>query len=334
MTRLRAASRCCDCYLAYLQAGASRLSRAQRFTSSGRSMHRNAYTLLILTMLFWGGNAVAGKLAVGHISPMLLTTLRWALASAIMLAIALPQLRRDWQLVKRNLLLLAALGAGGLALFNAALYSALLFTTAINVSIEQAIMPMVIFLANFLLYRMKVSAGQIVGFTASLVGVALTASHGSLFRLAGLDLNFGDLLMLGAVLIYAAYTVALRYKPPIHWKSLMLVLTLAAFVSSLPFAAWEIASDRAVWPDQRGWAIAAFTAVLPSVVAQAFYIRGVELIGANRAGLFINLVPIFGTLLSIVIVGEAFQLYHAVALVLVLGGIWLAEHSGRKAAAT
>src|SRR5690554_3500563 len=101
-------------------------------------MHRNAYALLILTMLLWGANAVAGKLAVGHISPMLLTAFRWGLAFAIMLVIGLPQLARDWHLVKRNLVLLAALGAAGFALFNAALYSALLFTTAINVSIEQA----------------------------------------------------------------------------------------------------------------------------------------------------------------------------------------------------
>ncbi|MEO3389209.1 DMT family transporter [Mesorhizobium sp. CAU 1741] len=296
-------------------------------------MFRSAYALLVLTTVLWGANAVAGKLAVGHVSPMLLTALRWGLAFAIMLAIGLPQLSRDWHLVKRNLLLLAALGAAGFALFNATLYSALLFTTAINVSIEQAGMPMFIFAANFLLYGMKVSTGQIVGFTASLIGIALTASHGSLLRLSELQLNFGDLLMLGAVVLYSGYTVALRYKPAIHWKSMMLVMAFAAFLTSLPFAAWEISSDRAIWPDERGWAIAAFTAILPSIAAQAFYMRGVELIGANRAGLFINLVPLFGTLLSIVLLGEAFHLYHAVALTLVLGGIWLAEHSGRKLAA-
>lgn len=296
-------------------------------------MFRNAYVLLLLTTLFWGGNAIAGKLAVGHITPMLLTTLRWTMALAIMAAIGLPQLRRDWPVVRPNLLFLFALGTAGFTLFNAALYSALTFTTAINVSIEQAGMPMFIFLANFLLYRMGVSLGQIVGFTISVVGVALTAAHGDLTRLAQLDVNFGDALMLAAILLYAGYTVALRYKPAIHWKSLMLVLSAAALVSSLPFAAWEIATDRAIWPDMRGWIIVAYTAILPSIAAQAFYIRGVELIGANRAGLFINLVPIFGTLLSIVILGEDFHLYHAVALAMVLGGIWLAEHSGRKRAA-
>ena len=296
-------------------------------------MFRNAYLLLILTTLFWGGNAIAGKLAVGHISPMLLTTLRWALAVLVITAIGLPQLRRDWSVVKRNLPLLFLLGTAGFTMFNAAMYSALTFTTAINVSIEQAGMPMFIFLANFLLYRMGVSPGQIVGFTLSLVGVALTASHGDLTRLAELDVNFGDALMLAAIVLYGGYTVALRYKPAIHWKSLMLVMCFAAFLSSIPFAAWEITTERVTWPDTRGWMIVVYTAILPSIASQAFYMRGVELIGANRAGLFINLVPIFGTLLSILILGEAFHLYHAIALVMVLGGIWLAEQSGRKRAA-
>ena len=85
-------------------------------------------------------------------------------------------------------------------------------------------------------------------------------------------------------------------------------------------------------PDARGWAVVAYTVVFPSILAQVFYIRGVELIGPNRAGLFINLVPIFGTLMSVLILGEDFQLYHAAAMILVLGGIWLAEHSGRKSA--
>jgi drug/metabolite transporter (DMT)-like permease len=295
---------------------------------------RNAYVLLLLTMFFWGGNAIAGKLAVGHLSPMMLTFLRWAFAVAIMLVIGLPQLRRDWAVVRPRLLYLFLLGASGFTMFNAAMYSALTFTTVINVSIEQAGVPMFIFLANFLLYRVGVSFGQIVGFTLSLVGVALTATHGNLLNLAELQINFGDLLMLWAMIFYAGYTIALRHKPAIHWKSLMLVLCTAAMITSLPFLAWEIATDRAVWPDTRGWAVVAYTAIFPSIVSQVTFMKGVELIGANRAGLFINLVPIIGTLLSISLLGEAFHLYHAIALILVLGGIWLAEHSGRKRAAS
>lgn len=296
-------------------------------------MSRNAYVLLLLTMLMWGGNAVAGKMAVGHISPMVLTTFRWLGAVALMLAIGIPQLRRDWHVVRPRLLYLFLLGAAGFTLFNAAMYTALTFTTVINVSIEQAGMPMFIFIANFVLYRIGVSAGQVIGFSLSMVGVALTATHGNLLTLSEQQINSGDLLMLAAVLLYAGYTIALRYKPAIHWKSLMSVMAVAAALTSLPFMAWEVATDAAIWPDMRGWGIVLYTAIFPSVVSQLFYVRAVDLIGANRAGLFINLVPIFGTILSIAILDEDLEMYHIAALVMVLGGIWLAENSGRKRAA-
>ncbi|MBA3446546.1 MAG: DMT family transporter [Pseudaminobacter sp.] len=293
-------------------------------------MHRNAYLLLALTTLFWGGNAVAGKLAVGHVSPMLLTTLRWGLAMAVMFAIGWPRLKADWRVVRQNLMLLTALGALGFTVFNMALYTALIYTTAINASIEQAGMPMLIFAANFMLFRLRVTWAQIVGFALSVAGVIFTASHGDPVSLLQLDVNFGDALMLIAVIVYAGYTVALRFRPAIHWQSLMIMLTATAFVTCLPFALAEFWAGAAIVPDAQGWAIVAYTVLFPSILAQVFYIRGVELIGANRAGLFINLVPIFGTLLSIIILGEAFYLYHALAMALVLGGIWLAEHSGRK----
>jgi drug/metabolite transporter (DMT)-like permease len=297
-------------------------------------MHKTAYPLLLLTTLFWGGNAVAGKFAVGHVSPMLLTTARWGFALIILLVIGWPKLKADWPTIRRKALYLMALGGVGFSLFNIALYSAVAYTSAINVSIEQAGIPMLIFIGNFLLFRLHASLAQITGFLVSLVGVALTASHGDPARLLALDLNFGDALMLGAVIAYAGYTMALRFKPNVHWLSLMIALTAGAFITSLPFTAVEVAAGSAILPDARGWGVIFYTTIFPSIVAQIFYVRGVELIGANRAGLFVNLVPVFGTLLSVVVLGEAFYAYHAVALVLVLGGIWLAETGGRKVAAS
>ena len=295
-------------------------------------MHRQAYVLLLLTTLFWGGNAVAGKLAIGHISPLLLNAGRWAIAFAILYFMGRKRLLADWPAIRPKLPLLVALGAFGFTVFNVALYSALNYTSAINASIEQAGIPMLIFMLNFLLFRLRAGIGQIIGFLLSIAGVALTASHGEPARLLDLDINFGDALMVVGVVVYSLYTVALRYRPAIHWQSLMIVLTGAAFISALPFAGLEFAWGAGIVPDSRGWAIVAYTAIFPSILSQIFFIRGVELIGANRAGLFINLVPIFGTLLSILILGEDFRAYHAIALVLTLGGIWLAEASGKRAA--
>ncbi|HEV7255407.1 MAG TPA: DMT family transporter [Mesorhizobium sp.] len=292
-----------------------------------------AYLLLLLTTLLWGGNGVAGKLAVGHVSPMLLTSLRWGLAFLILWLLGRGRLRADWAALRPHLPLLALLGFLGFSLFNIALYAALLFTTAVNTSIEQAGIPMLIFGLNFLLFRQRVAWGQAVGFSLAVAGVALTASHGSLDRLLALDVNFGDALMLVAVLAYALYTVLLRFRPAVHWLSLMVVLTGAATLTSLPFAIGEAALGHMIQPDGQGWAVVAYTVLFPSILAQIFFIRGVELIGANRAGLFVNLVPIFGTLLSILILNEAFHLYHAAALAMVLGGIALAEWSGKRMAA-
>ncbi|RUX26660.1 DMT family transporter [Mesorhizobium sp. M2A.F.Ca.ET.042.01.1.1] len=295
-------------------------------------MHRAAYLFLLSTMLLWGGNSVAGELAVGHVSPMTLVFLRWVMAVLILLPVGWRTLREDWPEVRSHWKLLAGLGACGFTIFNVIFYTALNYTTAINVSIEQAAIPIVIILANFMFFRLRVRPLQILGVVLTIVGVALTASHGDLGQLLKLDLNFGDAIMLVAVLCYSLYSVGLRLRPAIRWQSFMLALSIAALLISLPFVIWEIAAGRAVMPDASGWALTLYTALGASVVSQVLYIKGNELIGANRAGLFINLVPIFGTLLSVLIVGEQFQPYQAFALALVLGGIALAEYSGSRAA--
>ncbi|MDZ5699167.1 DMT family transporter [Chelativorans sp. M5D2P16] len=295
-------------------------------------MQNRAYALLLLTTLFWGGNAVAGKLAVGQVSPFALTFLRWIIALAILLPMSWKPLRRDWPQIRANLPLLFLLGTVGFTFFNAALYSALTYTSAVNVSIEQAAIPMVIIILNFLIFGERATWLQLTGFVLSLAGISLTASHGDLSRIAELDINFGDFLMLLAVLFYGIYTLFLRSKPDIHWLSTISVLATAGFVSAIPFVAWEYAAGDFITPTLKGWIIILYTASLPSVLSQIFYIRSNEIIGPNRAGLFVNLVPIFGTMLSIIILGEAFYLYHAIALVLVFCGISLAEYSGRKAA--
>ncbi|TIU81409.1 MAG: DMT family transporter, partial [Mesorhizobium sp.] len=212
----------------------------------------------------------------------------------------LAEVRSHWKL-------LAGLGASGFTIFNVIFYTALNYTTAINVSIEQAAIPIVIMLANFTFFRLRVRPLQIVGVMLTIVGVALTASHGDLGQLLKLDLNFGDAIMLVAVLCYSLYSVGLRLRPAIRWQSFMLALSIAALLISLPFVIWEIAAGRAVMPDASGWALTLYTALGASVVSQVLYIKGNELIGANRAGLFINLVPIFGTLLSVLISASSFS---------------------------
>lgn len=284
-----------------------------------------AYIFLVITGLGWAGNAVVGKFAVGHVGPMTLTVGRWAIALAIIVALSLPQIKADWPEIRKNWLVCFVFSGLGFTVFNALLYTALQHTSAINVVIEQAGIPGIIFLGNYLLFRIRLGAGQIVGYMITLLGVAVTASNGSLQTILGLDFNTGDLLMLLACLIYAAYTISLRYKPNIHWKSMFAASAFGALVAAVPLFAWEVSSPDFIVPDLIGWGAILFTALAPSLASQILYVRGIELIGSNRASLFINTIPVFGTLLAVIFLREPMLGFHVMALVLVVTGIAIAE---------
>lgn len=288
-------------------------------------MQRTAYLLLTLTALFWGGNAVAGKFAAGHVSPMLLTAMRWVLALAILLIVGRKHLAADRAAITAHMPYLLAMGAIGLTGFNVCLYTALNFTTAINVSILQAAVPMVVFIGNFLLFAIRVNSAQIAGFVLTVAGVVVVASQGSLERLQSLEINFGDGLMLAAIAAYGGYTIALRNMPKLHWQSMMIALSIGALLAATGFAVVEWLAGYTQWPDRQGWLVVMYTAIFPSLLSQTFYIYGNRYIGGNRAGLFVNLVPIFGTGLSVLLLAERFSAFHAIALILVFAGIWLAE---------
>lgn len=291
----------------------------------------NAALLLILTTLFWGGNAVAGKFAVGHISPLLLTASRWGIASVILMVLGRRQLYRDRHLIRANLGYLFAMGVLGFAAFNGLFYTSLLYTTAINATIIQAGMPMFIFILSFAAFRARTSAAQAAGYSLTLVGVAVAALRGEFSQAAELDINRGDLIMVAAAFLYGGYSVALARKPKIHWLSFLAVLVTSAAIAAAPAALYEATTDGFIWPATgRGWAVVAYTAIFPSILAQGFYIRGVELMGGNKAALFLNLVPIFGALLSVALLGESFRPFHGVALVLVIAGIALAQRLAAK----
>ncbi len=290
-----------------------------------RWLYSQPYLLLFLTTLFWAGNAVAGKLAVGHISPFLLTSLRWLVATLLVMPLAYKYLRQDWKLARRNLWFLFVLGAIGFSLFNNLMYTALQTTTAINAAIIQAALPIVIFVLNFIVYRISVNKDQLIGFTITVIGVLAVVAQGQWQLLSSLQFVAGDVLMLLAVMSYGIYSVMLIRKPALHWLSLIAILSVSAFLASLPFVALEFIDHRAVIPDQTAWLVVVYTALFASLCAQMFWIRGIELIGANATSVFINLVPILATLLAILILGESLYWYHVLGLVLIIGGIALSQ---------
>ena len=162
------------------------------------------YALLIATTLIWGGNAVAGKAAVGVVPPATLVFVRWAIAVAILLPFAWPHLKRDWPVIRQHLWVLFAFGVCGFTLFNTLLYGALHFTTAINATLTQGAIPVFILLLNFLVFRTRISRLQALGVAISIFGVVLVASQGDPRLLLSLGINVGDGMMIIAALIYAA----------------------------------------------------------------------------------------------------------------------------------
>jgi len=287
--------------------------------------YRQAYLLLALTTLMWSGNAVAGRLAVGEISPMALTCLRWVIVVSILATFMRRQVVAEWPLLKPHLWRIVGMGALGFTGFNALFYEAAHHTSAVNLTIVQGAIPVFVILGALLVFKTQVRLLQIFGMTATVVGVVAVATKGDWEALRTLTFNIGDIYILIACLLYACYTLALRNRPKVPGLVFFTMLALVAFVSSLPLLAYEIAAGTVKWPTPTGWLVLLYVGIFPSLLSQVFFMRGVELIGPGRAGLFVNLVPVFGAVLAVLTLGEPFATYHAVALALVLGGIWLAE---------
>lgn len=290
-----------------------------------KRLFANAYLLLTLTALMWAGNSIVSKVAVGQVSPMALTVLRWGLVLAALLTLRGAETRANLASLKPHWRWVALMGMTGYASFNALLYAAGHYTSAVNMTILQGSLPVFILIGGLVVFQARIGALQAIGALVTLVGVAAIASGGDAQRLFDLAFNFGDLLLIAACVLYAGYTQGLRRRPAVSGFAVFTGFAAAAFLASLPLLAIEMAMGQFHAPTAFGWVLTAYAVIGPSFLAQIFYIRGVELIGPARAGLFINLVPVFGAGLAVMLLGEPFGLHHAIALVLVLGGIALAE---------
>ncbi|WP_159998524.1 DMT family transporter [Roseomonas sp. 18066] len=279
------------------------------------------YLLLPLAALFWSGNFIVGRAVGGIASPFFLAFWRWLLALALLLPFAWPHLRRDWPVLRRHPLAMLAYAVAGIAAFSVMVYQGLRSTQAVNGLLLQSVIPVAILACSFALFGERPRPRQIAGVVLSIGGVAAIAGHGSVDDLLRLQLHPGDLWVLGAVLCYAVYSACLKLRPRIHPLSFMAAGIFLTLLALLPGFAWEIAQGGAVAPGGVALAAIAYLAVFPSLLSYMFFTRGVELIGANRAGQFIHLMPLFGSVLAVAFLGESLQPFHAAGLALIGGGI-------------
>ncbi len=290
----------------------------------------NAYLLLTLTTLMWGGNAVAGRLAVDAISPMALTSLRWVVVCAVMPVLLRHQIKAHWPVLRAHWKFVVAMGTVGFTAFNALMYLAAYSTTAINIGILQGSIPVFVLIGAFIAYRTPIGPVQALGVLVTLLGVAVVASRGDIAVLRQFAFAPGDLFMIIACTFYAGYTVAIRSRPQVPGLVFFSALAMVACLVSLPLLVIEIAQGAFTVKTPQGWLILLYVAIGPSILSQLFFMRAVELIGPGRAGVFVNLVPVFAPILAVLILGEQLALYHGVALLLVLGGIFIAERLAKR----
>ena len=284
----------------------------------------------MLTCIFWAGNVVAARMAIGEISPMLLVSGRWALASVILIAVARRPFIQDWPALAPHWLRVFLMGCCGFTLFHAVYYISAYYTTGVNLAIIQGVSPVFVLIGAWVMWRTPVRSVQIAGCALTMAGVMIVATHGDVFALQDLNFRIGDLGVLCSSIIYSGYALSLRNRPKSSSLGFFVAMAFAGLLSSLPLVALEAMAGRLVWPTQMGWALLFYTAIFPSLLAQLFFIRAVELIGPGRATLFYNMTPVLGAIFAALMLHEPFEIHHAVALAFVIGGVTIAERLGRR----
>ena len=285
--------------------------------------YNQPYLLLTLAVLFWSANLVIARGVRFDVPPLGLAFWRWAVASLISLPFALPHLRRDIDAIIDHWRILLVLSVIGVTGYNALVYIGVQSTTAVNGVLMQSAMPVIIILASYAFFRQGVTAVQGAGVFVSLGGVAVILSGGEFSSLAAFKLNLGDLWVFLGVACYAVYSTLLRARPNIHPLSFLAVTFVIGMIFLLPPYIYEIAAGRPTRLDDVTVFSVAYVALFPSVLSYLFYNRGVELAGANRAGMFIHLLPVFGTVLAVGFLGETLRIFHLLGFVFILGGIFL-----------
>lgn len=289
------------------------------------------YLILILPPLFWAGNFVVGRAVHHEIPPYTLSFGRWLIALCCILPFAYPAMRRDYSLYWQYRWRLLMVSLIGVAAFNTLVYNGLHFTSATNGTLLNSCIPILILLFGALFYRLQLQVWQAIGLALSLCGVLTIILHGEWSRLLRLEFSIGDIILFLAMVCWALYTLWLRDMPAsINRLGLMAVQIIIAVIALFPLYLWESLHGLTPQWNQKVWLALAYVGIFPSVIAYTLYTLGVAYAGAARAGLFIHLMPVFGSLLSVILLGESLHLFHAAGIAAILGGLFLSNRGAAR----
>ena len=235
--------------------------------------------------------------------PVTLAFIRWSGASLILLPFALRRLVADWPTIRKHTGSLTLIAFVGFSVYNTMAYYGLQYTTAINGLLLQSVAPLFVAIWTFAMFGERLTLRQTGGICVSLSGVLVIISHGRLDVLLTIRFNRGDICFIFALITYGFYAAYLRKRPAMHPLSFLAVGMGGGAIMLLPGVAWEIANGRIMVFDAESVASFAFICIFPSLLGYLFLNRGIELIGANRSAPFIHLVPVFGSILAIMLLG-------------------------------
>lgn len=284
----------------------------------------NPWVMLALAGLFWSGNHIAARAGAGHVPPIALGSLRWLIAALIMWPFVSAHVRRDWPAIRRGWKPIVTLSVIGGAVFSALQYTALQYTTALNGSIFNSFAPAIIVLVGALLFGDRLRPVNLAGIAVSFAGVLVIVSRGDLAVLRTISFNYGDILLLVNMAVWAIYSTCLRVRPPIHPLSFTWLLALIAGVSLIPMWIWEHAGGFHMQATERTLVILAYVTIFPGILSYICWNRGIEAVGSARGGVFLHLIPFYGAVLATTLLGEKLMGFHIVGCAMILSGVWFA----------
>ena len=286
-----------------------------------------AYTLLVLASLCWSGNFIVGKFAtLFEIPPLTLNTFRWISVWLILIPFTFKEIYKNLAYIKKNLLAIAFMGVITISTFNSVVYFALNYTQVINAVLVLAIIPAVTIVLSALMKVEKSNIFQIFGLILSIIGVGSIISNGDVQRIASLSFNNGDLWMLVCVLSWALYSTLLKKnKFKLSQFSLIQIMVSVGVIFLIPQYFYEQSIGLELNFNKAFFLILFYVVVFPAIVAYYCWQKGVEIIGPNRATMFIQLMPLFSAVMAIIIFKEKFELYHFVGATFIVSGIYLSN---------
>ncbi|KRA81279.1 DMT family transporter [Altererythrobacter sp. Root672] len=289
-----------------------------------------AFALLGLVMVFWAGNSIVARAVRADVAPFTLAFIRWTGACLAVAPFAIGPLKRDWPEIVKGWKPLLLLGLVGVAAFNGFLYSGLQYTTATNALLLQAATPAIVVLLDRTLFGVRHGTWQVIGVSASMLGVLVIVFEGDASAALQLQFGKGDALILCSVVVWSLYTVFLRLRPPISPVSFIAVTFSIAMVTMAGPAVLEWQAGRTiVWsPGVVGAFL--YVALLPSLLSYFIYNYATGVVGPAKAGQAITLMPLFGAFLSAGLLGERLHPFHFVGMVFILAGIALSLLSGTR----